>query len=118
MRSTNRKPLQNKASVCTLVITREVPSDRGKLLESYLSIICLARAEESFHRIVTWDEEAGKVHEELASNVEEDQEHIDGSESKKDVDLRDVRLLLEVVESRVLGQLQPEQKGLAITLDG
>jgi len=70
-----------------------------------VGVIGLARGEESLERVVAGDEEASKVDEELASNVEEDEEEVEGTETEDDVDLGDGALLLKVVEGRVLGQL-------------
>ena len=70
-----------------------------------MGVIGLARGEESLERVVAGNEEASKVDEELASNVEEDEEEVEGTETEDDVDLGDGALLLKVVEGRVLGQL-------------
>jgi len=70
-----------------------------------VGVIGLARGEESLERVVAGNEEASKVDEELASNVEENEEEVEGTETEDDVDLGDGALLLKVVESRVLGQL-------------
>ena len=71
-----------------------------------MGVIGLARGEEGLERVVAGDEEAGKVDEELASDVEEDEEEVEGAETEDDVDLGDGALLLKVVEGRVLGQLE------------
>lgn len=70
-----------------------------------MGVIGLGLGEESLERVVTRDDEASKVDEELASNVEEDEEEVEGTETEDDVDLGDGALLLKVVEGRVLGQL-------------
>lgn len=70
-----------------------------------MGVIGLARGEKSLERVVAGDEEASKVDEELASDVEEDEEEVEGTETEDDVDLGDGALLLKVVEGRVLGQL-------------
>jgi hypothetical protein len=70
-----------------------------------VGVIGLARGEQSLERVVAGDEETGKVDEELASDVEEDEEEVEGTETEDDVDLGDGALLLKVVEGRVLGQL-------------
>jgi hypothetical protein len=70
-----------------------------------VGVIGLALREESLERVVAGDEEASKVDEELSSNVEEDEEEVEGTETEDDVDLGDGALLLKVVEGRVLGQL-------------
>lgn len=76
-----------------------------RAIGAYLGIINLACAEQRFERVISRDEEAGKVHKKLASNVEEDQEEVDPNKAKESVHLRDGGLLLKVVEHRVLGQL-------------
>jgi hypothetical protein len=70
-----------------------------------VGVIGLARGEQSLERVVTGNEETSKVDEELASDVEEDEEEVEGTETEDDVDLGDGALLLKVVEGRVLGQL-------------
>jgi hypothetical protein len=72
------------------------------MMKAYLSIISLAGAKQSFQRIVSGNDEAGKVDEELASNVEEDEEEIQGEKAEDDIDFRNRRLALEVVEGRIL----------------
>ena len=70
-----------------------------------MGVIGLGLREQSLERVVTRDDEASKVDEELASNVEEDEKEVEGTETEDDVDLGDGALLLKVVESRVRGQL-------------
>ena len=74
-------------------------------MQTYLSIIGLAGREQSVHGIVSGEQEASKVDEELAGDVEEDEEEVDSDETEEGIDFRDGRLLLEVVESWVLGEL-------------
>jgi hypothetical protein len=71
-------------------------------MKAYLSIIGLAGAKQSFQRIVSGNDEASKVDEELASNVEEDEEEIQGEKTEDDIDFGYRRLALEVVEGRIL----------------
>lgn len=70
-----------------------------------LSIVGLVRGEESVQRVVCRDDETSSVHKELAGNVEEDQEEVEGAEAENNVDLGDVGLLLKLLQLRVLGQL-------------
>lgn len=70
-----------------------------------MGVIGLGLGEQSLERVVTRDDEASKVDKELASDVEEDEEEVEGTETEDDVDLGDGALLLKVVEGRVLGQL-------------
>lgn len=69
---------------------------------SYLSVVGLADTEEGLERVVGGDKEAGRVNEELAGNIEEDEEKVQGAEAEDDVDLWHRRLLLKVVEVLVL----------------
>ena len=73
-----------------------------------LGVIALAGGEEGLEGVVGGDDEAGGVDEELSSNVEEDQEEVEGTEAKDDVDLGHIGLLLELLQLRVLGQLLVE----------
>lgn len=73
-----------------------------------LGVIGLAGAEEGLERVVGRDDEAGGVDEELSSNVEEDQEEVQGTEAEDDVDLGHIGLLLKLLQLRVLGQLLVE----------
>jgi len=73
-----------------------------------LGVIGLASAEEGLKGVVGRDDEAGGVDKELSSNVEEDQEEVQGAEAEDDVDLGHIGLLLELLQLRVLGQLLVE----------
>jgi hypothetical protein len=73
-----------------------------------LGVIALAGGEESLEGVVGGDDEAGGVDEELSSNVEEDQEEVQGTEAEDDVDLGHIGLLLKLLQLRVLGQLLVE----------
>jgi hypothetical protein len=70
-----------------------------------LGVISLAHGEDGLHRPVGGQHKASGVHEELAGNVEEDEEEVEGGEAEDDIDLGDGGLLLELLELRVLGQL-------------
>jgi hypothetical protein len=71
-------------------------------MKAYLSIVSLAGAEQSFQRVISRNDEAGEVDEELASDVEEDEEEVQGEKAEDDIDFGNRRLALEVVEGRVL----------------
>jgi hypothetical protein len=73
---------------------------------TYLCVIDLAGAEQSVQRVVAGNDESGNVDEELASNVEEDEEEVETGKTENGVDLGHGGLLLEVVEGGVLGQLE------------
>ena len=70
-----------------------------------LGIIRLADGEDGLHGPVGREHEAGGVDEELAGDVEEDEEEVEGSETQDDVDLGHAGLRFEVVERWVLGEL-------------
>ena len=70
-----------------------------------LRIIRLAHGEDSLHRPVSWQREASGVDQELAGDVEEDQEEVEGAQAEDDVDLGHGGLLLEVLQLRVLREL-------------
>jgi len=77
-----------------------------------LRVIDLGCTEQGIQGIVGWEDEASSIDEELPSNVEEDQEEVEGAQAKDHVDLRDGSLLLKIVESRILGQLFIELRDL------
>jgi hypothetical protein len=70
-----------------------------------LGVVDLAGAEQGVERVVAGDDESSNVDEELASNVEEDEEEVEADEAEDGVDLGNGGLLLKVVEGGVLGQL-------------
>lgn len=72
---------------------------------SYLSVVGTTGGEESLHGVVTGQEETGQVNQEVASDVEEDQEEVDADQTQDSVDLGDRGLSLQVVQDRVLGEL-------------
>jgi hypothetical protein len=74
-------------------------------MKAYLGIISLAGAEQSFQWVVSGDDKAGEVNQEFASNVEKDEEEVQGQEAKDDIDFGNWRLALKVVEGWVLGEL-------------
>jgi len=71
-----------------------------------LSVIGSAAAEQRLDRVVTRNDKGGKVDEELAGDVEEDERKVKRAESEDDVDLWNRGLLLKVVQSWVLGELR------------
>jgi hypothetical protein len=73
---------------------------------TYLCIINLARTEQRIEGIISGDEETSKVDKERAGDVEEYQEEVEAEETKDDVNLGDRGLLLEVVQGRILGELE------------
>jgi len=79
-----------------------------------LSIIGLATAKQCLEGVVSWQDEAGEVHEELAANVEEDEEKVESDKAEEDVDLGDIGLLLEIVEGRILAELLIDLRDLSL----
>jgi hypothetical protein len=71
-----------------------------------LSVVNLVTAKQRLKRVVSREDEAGKVDEKFASNVEEDEEEVETDEPEEDVDLGDVGLFLEIIEDRILAKLQ------------
>ena len=61
--------------------------------------------EESAQRVVPRNDEASKVGEELASQVEDNEEEVKSTKADDGIGLGDTRSLLEVVQKGVLGQL-------------
>ncbi len=80
-------------------------SKRHLRIGTYLSIICLTRAEQSLERVIGGNDESGGIHKELAGDVEEDKEKVESAEAENDVDLGDGGLLLKVVEGGIFRQL-------------
>lgn len=66
---------------------------------------------ERLQREVRGESPSEQVREEAGEDVEEDEGREDGAEAEDGVRLGDLRLLLEAVEGRVLGQLQNERAG-------
>lgn len=56
-------------------------------------------------RVITRNQETGKVNQELASDVEEDKKEIDAGKTEDGVDLGNGGLSFEVVEEGVFGEL-------------
>ena len=70
-----------------------------------MGVVRLAVREERLKRVVGRQREASSVDEKLSGDVEEDEEEVESAETEDDVDLRDGRLLLEVGEGWVFGEL-------------
>jgi hypothetical protein len=70
-----------------------------------LRVVGLADGEDSLQGPIGREGEASSVDEELAGDVEEDEEEVEGSQAQDDVDFRDGGLRLKVVERWVLGEL-------------
>lgn len=70
-----------------------------------LGIVGSAGSKEGIHRVVAGDDETSQVSEQLATEVEDDEEEVESSKANDGVGLRDTSLALEVVEGGVLGEL-------------
>ena len=70
-----------------------------------LRVIGLADAEERFERVVAWDDEASDVDEKLASNVEENEEEVEGAQAENHVNFGDGGLPFEVLQTGIFVQL-------------
>jgi len=80
-----------------------------------LSIINLASAEQCLEGVVSGDDETGEVNEELATDVEEDEEEVETDKAEEDVDLGDIGLLFEVVEHGILAQFLIDLSDLVLS---
>lgn len=79
-----------------------------------LRVIARLAREQGLERVVGRDDESGGVDEELAGDVEEDEEEVEGAEAEDDVDLGHVGLLLELLQLRVLGELLVELRQVVL----
>ena len=70
-----------------------------------LGVVILGVSEEGSERVVAGDNEASEVGEELATEVEDDEEEVKGNDTNDGIGLGDTGLLLEVVQGGVLGEL-------------
>jgi len=73
-----------------------------------LGIVILLGGEEGIQGVVSGDDEAGEVGQELASEVEDNEEEVESGEPNGGVDLGDRGLLLKVVEGGILRKLTVE----------
>lgn len=85
-------------------------------MKSYLSVICGTGSKQRIQRVVSRNQETGKVNQELAGNVEENEEKVDSDNTQDGVDLGDRGLSLEVVEKRVLGELRERESFVSFGL--
>lgn len=77
----------------------------GHTYSQPLGVIFGRGGEESRERVVARDDEASKVGEELAAEVEDDHEEVKSAEANGGVGLGNARGLLDGVEGGILGQL-------------
>lgn len=71
-----------------------------------LRVIILALGEEGTKGVVAGDDEASKVGQELATEVEDDEEEVKGDDPNDGIGLGNTGLFLKVVERGVFGQLE------------
>ena len=79
-----------------------------------LRVIVLGGAEERLEGVVAGDDEAGDVGQELAAQVEDDEEEVERGQADDTVRLGDAGLLLEVDESGVPGELETDRVNIAM----
>jgi len=77
----------------------------GQAYRQPLSIVGLARGEESAKRVVGGNGEAGEVRQELTTKVEDDKEEVQGHQADDSISLGDGCRLFEIVQSGVFGKL-------------
>lgn len=75
-----------------------------------LSVILLVGSEESGQGVVAGNDETSKVGQELAAQVEDDEEKVESANADGGVGLGDARRLLEVVKGGVLGELSGQKR--------
>jgi len=80
-----------------------------------LCIVRFANSEKGLQGIVAGNHETSNISEQLASDVEEDKEEVGCDQSEEGIDLRNRGLLLQVVQSRVLGELLIDQRNVALS---
>ncbi len=87
---------------------------QGRDEETYgqpLRIVILGIGEEGSEGVVSGNDEAGKVGEELATEVEDDEEEVKGADTDDGIGLGNADLPLQVVEGGILGQLRLRVRG-------
>lgn len=70
-----------------------------------LRVVLLVVGEESSEGVVSGDDEAGEVGEELATEVEDDEEEVKSTNTDDGIGLGNAGLSFQVVERGILGQL-------------
>lgn len=73
---------------------RDANDEPSKEKKAYLGIIDLAWTEQGLERVVARNKEAGKVHKELPSNIEEYQEEVNADKAEEGIDFGNRTLLL------------------------
>ena len=70
-----------------------------------LRVVGFGGSEEGVERVVCGEGKASGIDQELAGNVKEDEEEVEGGDAQHHVDFGDAGLLLEVVQGWVFGEL-------------
>jgi hypothetical protein len=70
-----------------------------------LRVVTLPHAEESLERIVTRDDKSSQVGQQLASDVEENEEEVKSDKPEESIDLGEAGLFLEIIQNLILGKL-------------
>lgn len=70
-----------------------------------LRIVSLAGSEQRLQRVISWNCETSDICEQLPADVEEDEEEIGRDKPEESIDLWNRSLLLQIVQSWVLGEL-------------
>ena len=94
---TYRQPLQSSAKILEATVKKKK--------QTHLRVILGPLCKERLERVVGGDQEARKVDQKLAGDVEEDQEKVDADQAEDSVDLGNGALALKVVEDGVFGEL-------------
>ncbi len=71
-----------------------------------LSIVSGAGSEQGIQRVVAGNDEASQIGEELATEVEDNEEEVEGAQADNSIRLGDTSLLLKIVQGGVLGELR------------
>lgn len=81
-----------------------------------LGVVSSARSEQGVQRVVAGNDKASKVGEQLAAEVEDDEEEVESGEADDGVGLGNTGLLLKVVQGGVLGELLVERSKVVLRL--
>ena len=82
-----------------------------------LRVVILIGGEQSAQGVIGRNGKTSKVGQKLATEVEDDEEEVEGDEANDGVGLGDTGLLLEIVDGGVLGQLEGVKRCSLILVD-
>jgi hypothetical protein len=77
----------------------------SKTYRQPLRVIGTRLGEQGVQRVVSWQDEADGVDEKLGTDVEKDEEEVQGGEAEDDVNLGDTSLLLKLIHVLVFSEL-------------